>query len=123
MWWMLAPEVLQMRGTVSREHSWKVVPNLYFYGSDPEEIEEEEQATGEKAVTKRNFRVNGLLQVLSSLQLNLKSQTGLKGMQVPSSAPSAVPYPKLEHLATTENRVATSASQATECVGTTTEWS
>lgn len=38
------------------------------------------------------------------------------------SAPSAVPYPRLEHLATTENRAVTSASQATECIGTTTEW-
>ncbi|KAL4664919.1 hypothetical protein H8959_012038 [Pygathrix nigripes] len=45
---------------------------------DPEEIEKEEQAAAEKAVTRRNFRVNGLLQLLSSLLLILRLQTGLK---------------------------------------------
>ncbi|CAO2633192.1 40S ribosomal protein SA [Lemmus lemmus] len=36
MWWMLAREVLRMRGTISREHPWEVMPDLYFY-RDPEE--------------------------------------------------------------------------------------
>nr|7TQL_B Chain B, ribosomal protein uS2 [Homo sapiens]7TQL_C Chain C, ribosomal protein uS2 [Homo sapiens] len=31
MWWMLAREVLRMRGTISREHPWEVMPDLYFY--------------------------------------------------------------------------------------------
>ena len=32
MWWMLAREVLRMRGTISREHPWEVImPDLYFY--------------------------------------------------------------------------------------------
>ncbi|KAB1261503.1 40S ribosomal protein SA [Camelus dromedarius] len=47
MWWMLAREVLRMRGTISREHPWEVMPDLYFY-RDPEEIEKEEQACAEK---------------------------------------------------------------------------
>ncbi|XP_035582245.1 40S ribosomal protein SA-like [Zalophus californianus] len=55
MWWMLAREVLRMRGTISREHPWEVMPDLYFY-RDPEEIEKEEQATAEKAVTKEEFQ-------------------------------------------------------------------
>uniref|UniRef100_A0A7N9IAY6 40S ribosomal protein SA n=1 Tax=Macaca fascicularis TaxID=9541 RepID=A0A7N9IAY6_MACFA len=38
MWWMLAQEVLHMRGTISCEHPWEVMPDLYFY-RDPEEIE------------------------------------------------------------------------------------
>lgn len=37
MWWMLAREVLRMRGTISREHPWEVMPDLYFY-RDPEEV-------------------------------------------------------------------------------------
>lgn len=37
MWWMLAREVLRMRGTISREHPWDVMPDLYFY-RDPEEV-------------------------------------------------------------------------------------
>nr|XP_020828019.1 40S ribosomal protein SA-like [Phascolarctos cinereus] len=51
MWWMLACEVLLMRGTISREHPWEVMPDLCFY-RDPEEIEKEEQAAAEKTVTK-----------------------------------------------------------------------
>ncbi|CAO2582814.1 40S ribosomal protein SA [Lemmus lemmus] len=48
-------EVLRMRGTISREHPWEVMPDLYFY-RDPEEIEKEEQAAAEKAVTKEEFQ-------------------------------------------------------------------
>ena len=55
MWWMLAREVLCMRGTISREHPWEVMPDLYFY-RDPEEIEKEVQAAAEKAVTKEEFQ-------------------------------------------------------------------
>ncbi|XP_063552238.1 small ribosomal subunit protein uS2-like [Gorilla gorilla gorilla] len=55
MWWMLAREVLRMHGTISHEHPWEVMPDLYFY-RDPEEIEREEQAAAEKAVTKEEFQ-------------------------------------------------------------------
>ena len=55
MWWMLARKVLRMHGTISREHPWEVMPDLYFY-RDPEEIEKEEQAAAEKAVTKEEFQ-------------------------------------------------------------------
>ncbi|KAK2100912.1 hypothetical protein P7K49_022260 [Saguinus oedipus] len=48
MWWMLAREVSCIRSTISREHPWEVMPDLYFY-RDPEEIEKEEQAAAEKA--------------------------------------------------------------------------
>ncbi|KAK2087402.1 hypothetical protein P7K49_033309 [Saguinus oedipus] len=55
MWWMLAWEVLCMHGTISREPLWEVMPDRYFY-RDPEEIEKEEQAAAEKAVTKEEFQ-------------------------------------------------------------------
>ncbi|KAK7807197.1 hypothetical protein U0070_018188, partial [Myodes glareolus] len=55
MWWMLAQEVLRICGTVSCEHPWEVMPDLYF-NRDPEEIEKEEQAAAEKAVTKEEFQ-------------------------------------------------------------------
>uniref|UniRef100_A0A8C6ASZ6 40S ribosomal protein SA n=1 Tax=Monodon monoceros TaxID=40151 RepID=A0A8C6ASZ6_MONMO len=55
MWWMLAREVLRMRGTISREHPWEVMPDVYFY-RDPEETEKEQQAAAEKAVTKEEFQ-------------------------------------------------------------------
>ncbi|XP_029193153.1 40S ribosomal protein SA-like [Acropora millepora] len=43
MWWLLAREVLRMRGSISRLLPWEVMPDLYFY-RDPEEVEKEEQA-------------------------------------------------------------------------------
>ncbi|KAF3820457.1 hypothetical protein GH733_013633 [Mirounga leonina] len=44
LWWMLAREV-----------PWEAVPDLYFY-RDPEEIEKEDHAAAEKAVTKEEFQ-------------------------------------------------------------------
>ena len=37
MWWMLAREVLRMRGTISRDIPWDVMVDLYFY-RDPAEV-------------------------------------------------------------------------------------
>ncbi|KAL0613181.1 hypothetical protein AAY473_016649, partial [Plecturocebus cupreus] len=50
------------------------MPDLYFY-RDPEEIENEEQAVAE--IPRRNFRVTGLLHLLSSLLLSLQIPLGL----------------------------------------------
>lgn len=46
MWWLLAREVLRLRGSIGRESRWDVVVDLFFY-RDPEEAEKEEQATKE----------------------------------------------------------------------------
>lgn len=35
---------------------WKIIPDLYFY-RDPDEVEKEEQAAAEKAVTKEEFQL------------------------------------------------------------------
>jgi small subunit ribosomal protein SAe len=43
MWWLLAREVLRLRGTLQREQPWDIMVDLYFY-RDPEEVEKEEQA-------------------------------------------------------------------------------
>lgn len=43
MWWMLAREVLRLRGSINRESPWDIMPDLYFY-RDPDEAEKEEQA-------------------------------------------------------------------------------
>jgi len=48
MWWMLTREVLRLRGMVTREVPWEVMPDLYFY-RDPEETEKEELAAGDLA--------------------------------------------------------------------------
>jgi len=47
MWWMLAREVLRLRGTITRDR-WKIMVDLFFY-RDPEEAEKEEQAAKELA--------------------------------------------------------------------------
>jgi len=57
MWWMLAREVLRLRGIISRVTPWDVMPDLYFY-RDPEEIEKEElQAAAAKAEAKADEQV------------------------------------------------------------------
>jgi small subunit ribosomal protein SAe len=47
MWWMLTREVLRLRGVVSREQPWEVMPDLYFY-RDPEETEKEEPTVADQ---------------------------------------------------------------------------
>merc|ERR1712059_130936 len=46
MWWFLAREVLRLRGSISRDMPWEVMPDLFFY-RDPEEAEKEEAAKEE----------------------------------------------------------------------------
>jgi len=48
LWWMLAREVLYLRGIISRKTPWEVMPDLYFY-REPEDIEKEEQAAAAAA--------------------------------------------------------------------------
>merc|ERR1712088_622559 len=48
MWWMLAREVLRVRGSISRDLPWEVMPDLFLY-RDPEEVEKEEREKAEAA--------------------------------------------------------------------------
>lgn len=48
MWWLLAREVLRIRGTLSRDMPWDVMVDMFFYRA-PEEAEKEEQAALERA--------------------------------------------------------------------------
>jgi len=45
LYWLLAREVLRMRGTVNREEAWDVCPDLFFY-RDPEDLEKAEAEAG-----------------------------------------------------------------------------
>ncbi|XP_071444478.1 small ribosomal subunit protein uS2 [Hetaerina americana] len=46
MWWLLAREVLRLRGSIARDGKWDVVVDLFFF-REPEEAEKEEQAPKE----------------------------------------------------------------------------
>merc|ERR1712114_100408 len=48
MWWFLAREVLRLRGSISRDMPWEVMPDLFFY-RDPEEAEKEERESQQAA--------------------------------------------------------------------------
>jgi len=48
MWWMLAREVLRLRGMISRDSPWEIMPDLFFY-RDPEESDKEERERQEAA--------------------------------------------------------------------------
>ncbi|KAL1494160.1 hypothetical protein ABEB36_009804 [Hypothenemus hampei] len=52
IWWLLAREVLRLRGLIPRETRWDVVVDLFFY-RDPEEAEKEEQAAKEQVAASK----------------------------------------------------------------------
>jgi len=51
MLWLLAREVLRLRGDIPRDHKWDVVVDLFFY-REPDDTEKEEQAAKELPVAK-----------------------------------------------------------------------
>ena len=77
---MLAQEVLRVRCTISHEHPWEVMPDLYFY-RDPGEVEEEE------------FQGEWMAPAPEVTALTLGSQAGLKA-QVPSGPVQQFPTEK-----------------------------
>ncbi|KAJ2864056.1 structural constituent of ribosome [Coemansia aciculifera] len=52
--WLLAREVLRLRGTLARDEAWNVMVDMFFY-RDPEEVEKDLEAAGEKAAEGGNW--------------------------------------------------------------------
>jgi len=46
IWWLLAREVLRLRGTISRTEKWDLMPDMFFYRA-PEEVEAEQREAAE----------------------------------------------------------------------------
>ena len=67
--WTLAQGVLYTCGTISLEHPWKVIPDLFFY-RDHGEVERGGEASVEK--------VGWTVQLPRLLLLHPRSQAGLK---------------------------------------------
>lgn len=44
MWWLLAREVLRLRGHISRKEHWNVVPDLFFFRNPEEQAKDEAEA-------------------------------------------------------------------------------
>ncbi|XP_037055164.1 40S ribosomal protein SA-like [Peromyscus leucopus] len=121
MWWMLAQEVLRMRGTISREHPWEVMPDLYFY-RDLEETEKE-QATAEKAVTKEEFQGKWTTPAPEFTAAQTEVADWSEGVQVPSVPTQQFPTEKWSAQPATEDWSAAPTAQTNEWVGATTAWS
>ncbi|XP_031791390.1 40S ribosomal protein SA-like [Piliocolobus tephrosceles] len=83
MWWMLSPKVQHISGSISREHPWQVMPDPCFY-RDLEEIEKEEQAAAEKAVTKEEFQGEWTAPAYEFTATQPEVADRFEGMQVPS---------------------------------------
>ncbi|KAF5923449.1 hypothetical protein HPG69_006620 [Diceros bicornis minor] len=84
MWWVLAWKVLCTHGTISHEHLWEAMPDLYLY-RDPEEIEKEEQAAAKKAVTKEEFQGEWTAPASEFTTTQLEVADWSEGVQVPSA--------------------------------------
>ncbi|ELK03116.1 40S ribosomal protein SA [Pteropus alecto] len=120
MWWMLAWEVPCMCDTISCEHLWEIMPDLYFY-RDHEEIKKEEQATDEKAVTKEEFQ--GEWTAPAPEFTAAQPEDWSEGMQVPCVHIQQFPTEDWSAQPATEDWSAAPTAQATEWVRTTMEWS
>ncbi|XP_074660628.1 small ribosomal subunit protein uS2-like [Tubulanus polymorphus] len=113
MWWLLAREVLRLRGSISREVPWDVMVDLYIY-RDPDEVEKEDQAVVAKDTVKGDEFTNE----------NWDTNTApLMGQQQPEvtdwAAEAALPAPTLAGTAPATGGFKPTEDWATE---TTTDW-
>ncbi|CAG7836335.1 unnamed protein product [Allacma fusca] len=105
MWWMLAREVLRLRGTIARDR-WKVMVDLFFYRD--EEAEKEEQQAKEAQGGKPEIEAAPATAVVESWA----AETAAEVTAVDPVAPA--PYPTAAVAAPAEDWSAESESWAQE---------
>jgi len=97
MWWLLAREVLRLRGTVTRD-PWRVMVDLFFY-RDPEEAEKEEQAAKELAQAGKQPELESSAAPIMASETWATEPSGLGGGDIvpePVVAPVAAYTPAAE---------------------------
>jgi small subunit ribosomal protein SAe len=55
IWWLLAREVLRLRGAIPRSQEWSVMVDMFFY-RDPEEVEKEQQESAEVKADESSYQ-------------------------------------------------------------------
>ena len=78
MIWLLAREVLRIRGTISRSEQWSVMPDLFFYRDQEETNKDEQQAAPEVHETYESAPV-----VASGQEAEWNQDTTTIGQNVP----------------------------------------
>merc|ERR1712141_267916 len=113
LWWMLAREVLRLRGIISRVTPWEVMPDLYFY-RDPEEIEKEEQAQAVQALEGKPEEVDWNQAAVQPVQTDWNQEAGTDWSAEPAAAATG---------AVAQEWGAEATEWSAEPVATTTDWS
>uniref|UniRef100_H0Y1N5 40S ribosomal protein SA n=1 Tax=Otolemur garnettii TaxID=30611 RepID=H0Y1N5_OTOGA len=116
--WCWPRKFSRVRGTISCDHPWEVMLDVYFY-RDPEEIEKEEQAAAERAVTTEEFQGEWAAPAPEFTATQAEVADWSEG-QVPSVPIQQVPTEDWSAQPATEDWSAAPTAQATEWVGTTT---
>lgn len=126
MWWMLAREVLRLRGIISRSPKtpWEVMPDLYFY-RDPEEIEKEEQAQIAQAVEAKPEEVDwNTAPAQPAIATDWNNQETADWSAEPAAAAAApVATGAVAAAPVTQDWGAEATEWAAEPISTTTDWS
>lgn len=94
LWWMLAREVLRLRGTISRNLPWEtdVMPDLFFY-RDPEEQEKEEAAKAEAAKAEADAAKVVEAPLADNWGGDVAEETTLAAAAAPAATPVAAASP------------------------------
>ncbi|KAJ2742599.1 structural constituent of ribosome [Coemansia sp. BCRC 34301] len=73
--WLLAREVLRLRGTLARDEAWNVMVDMFFY-RDPEEVEKDLEAAGEKTAEGDNWNTGAEAADTTAVAGNWESSEG-----------------------------------------------